>query len=72
MGAWVNRGDRIRLVYDVKPIIDTKYVGFKEEIVPATHLGERGYQHRFVPDLRQTKVGEYKVPRIEHYQEKKP
>lgn len=69
VGAYVNRGDRIRLVYDVHPIIDTKYVGFKEEIVPATQLGEKGYQHRFKPELRETKIGEYKVPRIEHYRE---
>lgn len=68
-GTLANRGDRIRLVYDQHTIKATTYVGFKEEISPREQDGVQGYLHRFTPDLRVVNLGEYKVPRLEHYRE---
>lgn len=69
VGAWRARGDCIRLVWDVRPIVETRYVGYKEEVRPAEQGGQKGYVHHFVPDLQAVTIGEYKIPRIEHYRE---
>lgn len=72
IGAHRAQGDRIRLTWDVYPIVNTTYVGYKEEVTPAVQNGVSGYNHHFVPDLRGKKLGDYKIPRIEHYKEKSP
>ncbi|NDD31221.1 MAG: hypothetical protein EB084_23470 [Proteobacteria bacterium] len=69
VGAWRSRGDCIRLVWDVYPIYDTKYVGYKEEVTQRVQGGQQGYLHHFEPVLQSKRLGEFKLPRIEHYRE---
>lgn len=67
-GAAYASHDNVKLVWDVVPIKNETYIGYRETVkeiyLPA---GQSRYQHKFAPVLETQEVGYYKKPHVEHY-----
>lgn len=66
-GAWKAKGDRIRLDWQVLPIISEEYKGYRETAKPAVVQGQSGFVHQFTPQFDRHQLAVYKVPQIIHY-----
>jgi len=71
IGALRARGDRIKLDWDVYPIMTEDLAGYRERVILSNQDGQQGFIHHFEPDLKPRQVGVYKVPKIVHYKESK-
>jgi hypothetical protein len=71
-GAFKANGDRIRLDWQVLPIITEEYTGYRETAKPAVVQGQSGYVHQFTPSFERQQIAVYKVPQIVHYREVQP
>lgn len=63
------RGDRVKIVWETRDIIDPKMTGFREYVDIGEKEGKNGYWHRAVPEVEQHVIGQYKIPHAEHYRE---
>ncbi len=57
------RGEQVELVWDTHEIKDPSMVGYHHFVGPGESNGERGYFHRFVPDIQNAVIGTYQTPR---------
>jgi len=65
--AFLVRNDAVKIVWDTHQIKDHKLLGYHEYVGIGEKNGQRGYFHRFVPDVQETVIGSYQTPRTEHY-----
>lgn len=57
------RGEKVQVVWDTHTIQEPKYLGFHHYVGPGEKDGQRGFFHRYVPDVQENVIGEYQVPR---------
>lgn len=65
--AFLVKDDQVKIVWDTHQIKDHKLLGYHEYVGIGEKGGQRGYFHRFVPDVQETIIGSYQTPRTEHY-----
>ncbi len=67
VAAFAVKNDQVKIVWDTHQIADHKLLGYHEYVGIGESNGQRGYWHRFVPDVQETVIGSYQTPRTEHY-----
>lgn len=67
LAALAVHGDKVRVVWQTKDVIDPKMTGFNEYLDIGQKDGINGYWHREVPVVEQHIIGQYKIPHAEHY-----
>lgn len=60
-------GDQVKVVWSTHQIVDHQLVGYHEYVGPGEKDGQRGYFHRFVPEVKETVLGTYQTPEAVHY-----
>lgn len=63
------RGEQVNLVWDTHEIKDPSMVGYHHYVGPGESNGERGFFHRYVPEIHNEVIGTYKTPRTERSKE---
>ncbi len=61
--------DRVALVWDDKPVVNSTMAGYEEQVSPGRLHGESGYFHRYMADVDREVLTTYRTPRVVHYRE---
>ena len=69
LAAFSVKGEKVKTVWDTHEVKVPKMLGYNEMVGQGELHGERGFFHRFVPDIEQTVIGTYQTPRAERYKE---
>ncbi len=69
LSAFSVKGEKVKTVWDTHEVKVPRMLGYKEMVGLGELNGERGFFHRFVPDIEQTVIGTYQTPRAERYKD---
>lgn len=64
IGALAVYGEKTKLVWDSHQIIDHQMLGYQELVGPGQSGDQKGYFHRYVPDVQESVIGTYDTPRV--------
>ena len=65
-------GEKTALAWDTHKIYQHEMKGYHELVGLGEKNGERGFFHRFMPDVKSDVVGEYQTPKVIRYKGEKP
>lgn len=69
VGARKAAADRIKLVWEEHQVAMPRMEAYQETVSPGRLNGRDGYFHRFHPEVSETVLTTYQVPKIVHYRE---
>lgn len=69
VGARHAAADRIKLVWEEHQVAMPRMEAYTEDVTPGRLNGRSGYFHRFHPEVSETVLTTYQVPKIVHYRE---
>lgn len=69
LAAFSVKDEKVKTVWDTHEVKVPKMLGYQELVGPGELGGERGFFHRYVPNIEQTVIGTYQTPRAERYKD---
>ena len=67
VGAYAVHGEKTKLVWDKHDVFHHKMEGVHELVGPGRKNDEQGFFHRYIPEVKSTKIGSYETPRVVRY-----